>query len=151
VFGGLVFQPLSSGFLKTGKIKNVDLLYHYSSFLDKELYLEKPEIIAISKILPDPINAYLKEFINGVVDRINGKNIRTLEDVSAAFKEPADYYVIQLMGKRRPVVLQQSEVAAARERILKGYNVGSEYYLGDSIVPKDWLVESVRQEPRKTD
>ena len=73
------------------------------------------------------------------MDRINTTPIRTLEDVSDALKKPAEYYVIHLVGKGRPVVLEQAHVARARKRILRGYNVSMEAYLGDSIVPKDWL------------
>jgi len=145
VFGGLIFQPLSSGFLKANKIKDIDILYHYSLFLDNELYLEKPEIVVLSKILPDPMNAYLSSFANSIVHKINDRKIRTLEDVSAAFKEPADYYTIQLVGKGRPIVLEHKAVIEAKKRIFQRYGVLKEEYLGDAIVPEDWVKTSVKK------
>jgi S1-C subfamily serine protease len=140
--GGLLFQPLSFGFMNSRNTKNINLLYHYSLFLEKELYLDKPEVIVLSKILPDPINTYLNGFINSIVLKINNKKIKTLEDVSSAFKAPVDYYVIQLMGKERPVVLERQEVVKARQRILRRYHVLKEEYLGDVIVPVDFLRSS---------
>ena len=137
--GGLLFQPLSFGFMNSRNTKDINLLYHYSLFLENELYLDKPEVVVLSKILPDPINAYLNSFVNSIVYKINNKKIKTLEDVSTAFKAPVDYYVIQLMGKERPVVLERQEVTKARKRILRRYNVLKEEYLGDSIVPDDFL------------
>jgi S1-C subfamily serine protease len=145
VFGGLIFQPLSYNFLKASNIKDINLLYHCYYFVDNELYLKTPEIVVLSKILTDPINVYLSGFGNSIVQKINDKNIRTLKDVSDAFKEPADYYVIRLMGKHRPVVLERKAVEEARERIIRGYGVLKEEYLGDSIVPADWLDVSLKK------
>jgi S1-C subfamily serine protease len=138
VFGGLVFQPLSSGFLRASKIENIDILYHYSAFLNKELYLTQPEIVVFSKILPDPINANLNDLVHSMVEAINDKKIRTLEDVSKAFKTPVDYYVIKLAGRGRPIVLKREEVLEAHERILAGYGILKAEYLQGSIVPDSW-------------
>ncbi|MFC1856450.1 trypsin-like peptidase domain-containing protein [Thermodesulfobacteriota bacterium] len=139
LFGGLIFQPLSYEFLKSGKVKDVNILYHYSAFLDNEIYLDKPEIIVLSRILPDSMNTYLAGFGNSIVHTINDKKIRTLEDVTTAFKQPSDYYVIRFVGQGRPLVLERKAVTEARERILRGYGVLQEIYLKDSIVPEEWL------------
>jgi S1-C subfamily serine protease len=140
LFGGLVFQPLSKNFLKVANVNKSDILYEYISFIEDELYLDTPEIIVLSKILPDPINAYLKDFSGSIVEYINGKRIRTLGDVDDAFEEPVDFYFIKMKGKGRPIVLERKEVEKARERILRGYGVIFEKYLGDSIVPDDWKI-----------
>jgi S1-C subfamily serine protease len=145
VFGGLVFQPLSYDFLKSSNIKDINIIYHSDNFINNELYLKTPEIVVLSKILPDPVNVYLHGFVNSIVQKINDKDIRTLEDVSEAFKERADYYVIRLLGKHRPVVLERKEVEEARNRIIKGYGVLKEEYLGDSIVPAEWLDASLKK------
>jgi len=145
VFGGLIFQPLSYNFLKASNIKDINIIYHSYNFINDELYLKTPEIVVLSKILPDPINVYLRGFVNSIVQKINDKDIRTLEDVSEAFKEPADYYIIRLLGKDRPVVLERKGVEEARNRIIRGYGVLKEEYLGDSIVPADWLDASLKK------
>lgn len=141
-FGGLVFQPLSRAFIKTAKLDDIDILYHFSYYLNNELYIETPEIVVLSKVLPDPINVYLQSFVHSIIVEINGKKIRTLEDVSAAFKEPVEYHVIRLQGKDRPLVVEQKAVEEARDRILSRYGVRSEEYLGDSFVPADWSKQS---------
>ena len=137
-FGGLVFQPLSRAFIKETNLRDIDVLYRFTYYLDNELYLETPEIIVLSKILPDPINIYMHRFVNSIILEINGRKIRVLEDVSEAFKKPAEYYVIRLLGKGRPLVLERKAVEEARTRILRRYGVLSEEYLGDSFVPEDW-------------
>lgn len=138
LFGGLVFQPLSSSFYATLQNKSITLRYYYTQFLGKELYLKHPEVIVISKVLPDPINTYQSRFVNTIVEEINGFKIKTLEDVTEAFNKSSDFYVIRVVGDPQPLVLEAKAVAEARERILKRYRITQEEYLKDSIVPKDW-------------
>lgn len=138
LFAGLVFQPLSNPFIEANNVKNVDILYHYSYFLDKEIYLERPEVIILSRILPDPINTYIQNMTHSIIDTINDTKIRTLEDAAKAFQTPSDYYVIKLLGMGRPIVLERKAVQEARPRILQRYGVISEAYLKDSIVPENY-------------
>jgi S1-C subfamily serine protease len=139
IFGGLVFQPLSSSFYATLDNKSVTLRYYYTQFLGAELYLEHPEVVVISKVLPDPINAYQDRFIHTIIDTINGAKIRTLEDLAAAFDKPDSFFVIRVVGDPQPLVLEAKAVRAARQRILERYRITQERYLGDSIVPPDWV------------
>ncbi len=138
IFGGLVFQPLSSSFYAALTDRPVTLRYYFTQFLGAELYLQHPEVVVISKVLPDPINAYQDRFINTIIDTINGTKVRTLEDVVAAFDKPHDFYVIRVVGDPQPLVLEAKAVAAARQRILDRYNITRERYLEDGIVPPDW-------------
>jgi S1-C subfamily serine protease len=138
VFGGLVFQPLSSSFYSSLKEKSVILRYYYSEFLEKEIYVEHPEVIVISKILPDPVNSYLGRFENTIVDQVNEVKIRTLADLAKAFQKTEDFYVIHVVGDPQPLVLEAKAVEQARKRILQRYGVRQEAYLEGSIVPEQW-------------
>ena len=142
IYGGLVFQPLSSSLYASLGEKSDTLRYYYSQFLGKELYLKHPEVVVISKVLPDPINTYQGRFVHTIVDQINGTTIMTLEDVAAAFKTPADFFVIRVVGDPQPLVLEASAAAEAHRRILQRYKIDNDAYLGDSIVPEQWLAEN---------
>ncbi len=135
IFGGLLFQPLTSEYMEATNTHNVSLLYYYSQYIEGNLYKERPEIVVLSRLLPDPVNRYLSGFIPSIVDRINGRRIHTLEDVAAAFHRPVPFYVIRLIGNHEPIVLERAAVEAARKRILARYGIVEESYLGDSIVP----------------
>lgn len=141
-FGGLVFQPLSNSFYDSLSHRSVTLRYFYTQFLTNEIYMQHPEVIVISKILPDSVNSYLDPFVNAIVEQVNDTPIRTLDDLARSFDEPADFYVIRVIDNPQPLVLKASAVAEARERINKRYGVSQERYLQDCIVPSDWpLVE----------
>jgi hypothetical protein len=129
LFGGLLFQPLSRNLLGTYQFSDLRINHYYDNYITKEIYEEHPEIVVLSSILPDPINTYLGEFREGIVDEVNGKKIRTLKDLAAAFAEKSEFYVIKFIGAGRPLVLERTAVEAARERIKQRYNVLEEQNL----------------------
>jgi len=122
-FGGLIFQPVDQNFMSEHNPGNLRLRYLFNHFITDHVYRDHPELVALSGILPDPINSYASEFVYSVVERINDQPIRRLEDVAKAFAEPVDYYVIHLLGEGRPIVLERQEVEKARERIRQRYGV----------------------------
>ncbi len=134
LFGGLLFQPLSRNLLATYQFASDRVNYFYDRFITNEIYKEHPEVIVLSAILPDPLNTYLAEFQQGIVDEINDKKIRTLKDAAEAFAAKPDFYVIKFIGYGRPLVLERTATEAARERIKKRYNVLTEQNLVSSEV-----------------
>ena len=129
LFAGLLFQPLSRNFLGAYKNKDLDLNYYYAHYISDEIYLERPQIIVLSAILPDPVNTHIRAFVNSIVDEINGIKIKTMEDVAEVLDEPSDIYVIRMLGKGKPIVIEHEQVEASRQRIKDRYGVTTERYL----------------------
>ena len=134
LFAGLIFQPLSQNFMEAYQVDDLRLRYFYNFFVTDELYKAHPEVIVLSNILPDPVNAYLSDFRFQIVDEINNRKIRTLNDVAEAFAESGDYCTIKFLGNARPAVLERAAVEEARARIKSNYNVPLEENLADGIV-----------------
>lgn len=134
LFGGLVFQPLTKNFMDAYQVDDLRLRYYYDFFVTGEIFKEHPEVIVLSNILPDPVNAYLSDLRFQIVDQINNKKIRTLQDMADAFAQKSDYYVINFVGSSRPAVLERSAVEQARDRILTNYNVPKEQYIEGGLM-----------------
>ena len=133
LFAGLLFQPLSRDLIQAHGIEDLRVRFLADFFMADEIYRERPEIVVLTDILSDPINAYLAEFRNGVVDEINGTKIRTFADAAAALTKPADNYVIRFVGRGRPLVLERQAIAAARERIRSRYDIRAEQNLDERV------------------
>lgn len=129
VFGGLVFQPVDQNWMTEFQPDDLRLRYTFDFYIEDKIYKKRPEIIALSGILADPVNAYAAEFRNGILDEINGRKILKLADVAEEFAKPADYYVIKMAGSGRPIVLERKAVEQARQRILSRYGVTREQNL----------------------
>ncbi len=126
VFAGLVFQPLNSPLMEA-ITPNVRTRYFYTYFTTDELYLERPQPVVLTNVLPDEINSYFREFGGSMVDEINGVKITTLKDVPPALAKelPGDHVVIKLLGEGRPVVIEKNKIESAQKRILQKYNIPS--------------------------
>ena len=129
LFAGLLFQPLSRNLVNAYGFQNPRIDFYFNEYINKELYNERPEVIVLTTILADPLNTFLGEFREQIVDEINGKKIKTLADIAAAFAEQPEFYVVKFVGAGRPLVLERKAVEAARERIKTRYNVTSEQNL----------------------
>lgn len=131
VYGGLLFQPLTLDLVEAYQPSDIRLRHYFDYFVTEQLYLEHPEVIVLTNILPDPSNTYLAPYRASIVDEINGKKMRTLTDLAKAFSETPDRFVVRMIGDGPPLVLDPKEVEAARERIKTRYNVVSEQNLED--------------------
>ena len=129
LYGGLLFQPLSLDMMEAYRPTDLRLRHFFDFFVIEQIYLEHPEVIVLTNILPDPINTYLAPFRFSIVDEVNGAKIRTLEDLAKAFSETPERFVVKMIGDGPPLVLDPKQAEAARERIKSRYNVLSEQNL----------------------
>ncbi len=131
IFGGLVFQTLNRNLLTAHKMRTPEILHYYKDFINKDLFLERPEIVVLTRVLMDSINSGLKEMRFKIIDTVNGHKIRTLADMAEALKKKTEFHVIELVNGGRPIVIKQAGLKAAENRIKKKYQIGSMSYLGE--------------------
>jgi len=139
LYGGLLFQPLNLDMLEAYRSTDLRLRHFFEYFILEQIYLQHPDVIVLSNILPDPINTYLAPYRGAIVDEINGKKILTLDELAKAFAEAPERLVIRMIGDGPPLVLDRNKIEAARERIKTRYNVAKEQNLEErpaSGVPK---------------
>ena len=136
VYGGLLFQPLSLDLLEAYQPSDLRLRHFFDFYVIDQLYLEHPDVIVLTNILPDPINTYLSAYRGGIVEEVNGKKIRTLDDLAQAFAQPGDKLVINMIGDGPPLVLDPKQVEEARDRIKTRYNVVREENLQEQPIAK---------------
>ena len=115
VYGGLLFQPLNLELIDAYQPSDLRLRHFFDFFVLEQIYLEHPEVIVLTNILPDPINTYLGPYRGQIVDEVNGKKIRTLADLAKTFSEPSDRFVINLIGDG-PAARARSETSGSGPR-----------------------------------
>ena len=122
---------MSLDLLEAYRISELRGRHFFDFFVSEQIYLQHPEVIILTNILPEPINSYLMPYRSSIVDQINGKKIATLQDLANAFAQPADRYVVNMVGDGPPLVLDARQVEEARDRIKTRYNVFSEQNLDE--------------------
>jgi hypothetical protein len=122
--------------LEAYRTADLRVRHFFEYFVLDQLYVQHPDVIVLTNILPDPINTYLAPYRGGIVDEINGKKIRTLDELAKAFVDSPDRLVIRMIGDGPPLVLDRKQVEAARERIMTRYNVLKEQNLEEQPASK---------------
>jgi S1-C subfamily serine protease len=147
VYGGLLFQPLNLELIDAYQPADLRLRHFFDFFVLEQLYIDHPEVVVLTNILPDPINTYLGPYRYGIVDEVNGLKIRTLNDLAQAFASTPERFVIKMIGDGPPLVLDPAQVAAARERIKTRYNVLQEQNLEEQPLPSPANDQKVEATP----
>ncbi|MEM9281479.1 MAG: trypsin-like peptidase domain-containing protein [Verrucomicrobiota bacterium] len=135
LFAGLQFQPLDRSVMAAHSISNLRTRYHFNYFSQDEIYRERPQVIVLTEVLPDSSNTHLQPFVHQVVESINGKDIRFLQDVYDALNNEhfedgkEDFHIIRLLGEKRPLVLKRSKAEDAHKRIKAKYNVSLDHFI----------------------
>ena len=136
---GLVFQPLDRAVMAGHGIKNQVVNNYFRNFTTDEIYLERPEPVVFTKVLPDSINTFHKGYIHNIVDEVNGVKITCLKDLHEALTNPkddSDFTVIKLVEQGRPLVLDRKRIPEAHARVMKTYGLPSDHFLGEEKVPE---------------
>jgi len=132
VHAGLVFQPMDRNLMDAHQIRDATVSYVFDNFLTDKLYVERPEPVVLTNVLPDEVNTWLTPYAHSIVDEINGVKIKSLKDVETALaKKDQTFIEIRLLEKTRPLVLKRELAAAAHTRIMQTYNISADAYLGD--------------------
>lgn len=129
VYGGLVFVPLCRETLKTHgeewrREAPKPLLDEFFHRILVEPDLQLQERVVLLRRLDDPVNAEMAWYRNEVVERVNGRQITSLEVLVNAFeKHEGDYHLIEFAHARRFAVLDRRKAEAAHEGILERYGI----------------------------
>ena len=147
LFAGLQFQPLDRNLMGAHNIDDMQVRYNYLYFGSDEIYRERPEVVVLTKVLPDAANTHLQSYTEKVIDSINGVKILTLQDVYDALHGDhaedgrKDFHVSRAVGEGRPLVIERSKAQAAHQRIMAGYNVTSDHFIEPPLIVEEKLVD----------
>jgi len=137
--GGLVFQPLSRNLIFAHRLSGMEIRNFIGNYLQRHMFIEWPEVILLTSVLPDEINADVVAFSGTIVDTINGREIRSMSDLKEALVRPLEeddlpeFIEIRCLGTERPIILEGARLKDAQERIARQYKVSPEYYIEPAV------------------
>jgi S1-C subfamily serine protease len=125
VFGGLIFQSLDTNLFAASKFTDITVRRLYTDYVPKGLFEKHKDIVVLTRVESDPITSQLGSFSGLAVDKINGVEVTDLAQAHALLypKELPEYFVIELFGADRPIVIPAAKVAAANQRVMKNYGI----------------------------
>lgn len=136
VFGGLVFQELSQGYLEAwgadwAQKAPAELLFmwQYNNKMKKD---KSKKVIVLGKVLADSFNQGYQQLADAVVSSINGQPVESLDNVKEAFMKPetsasqsdaGGLATIKFAWESDMIILGYKGVAEAHSRMQKTYGL----------------------------
>lgn len=129
-YGGLLFQPLNLNVISAHKFPSVNILLEIDEFINRAGDSDKEDIVVLTKVLPDEVNARFSDYGRAVVTKVNGVELKGLSHLYELLypKEgmPADDFVVmELADAPRPLVFERKAMEDANKRISAKYKVTS--------------------------
>lgn len=130
-FGGLVFQPLHLNVIQAHSLPSRLYMSEMDDYIRRGGSQGKEDIVVLTTILPDEVNARFNNPGRRIVTRVNGEEVRGLAHLHSLLypaegaERPA-YTVIELADAPRPLVIDNAVIDAANARIRASYNVPAE-------------------------
>ncbi len=128
IYGGLVFVNLTTNLLSRwgsswharAPSQLVEYLRH------NETVEEIDEVVLLLRVLPADVNVGYHGWRNWVVEQVNNKPIRNLNELIEAVEQSPDDYVSFSSQRGRKIVLDRKKVDAEGANILKRYKINSD-------------------------
>ncbi|MBL9116224.1 MAG: trypsin-like peptidase domain-containing protein [Verrucomicrobiaceae bacterium] len=136
MYAGLLFQPLDRNLMDAHRITDRTVVHVFDNYLNSKFYVDIPEPVVLTTILPDEATTYLQSTFPGLVEEINGVKIKRLADVAEALKKDGDkpgFIVVKLLDKGRPIILKRSLADEAHPRIMQNYNIQEAAFIGQEL------------------
>ncbi len=126
-FGGLVFQPLHLNVIAAHSLNSTDFTVEMDSFLRREAATGKADIVVVTRVLKDEVNARYTDYGRRIVTKVNGEEVMGLSHLhSLLYPQEGTrppYTVIEFAGAARPMVIDNAVIDGANERINATYGV----------------------------
>jgi S1-C subfamily serine protease len=125
VFAGLVFQPLDTNLFATAKFEDINVRRLYADYVPKGVFQKRPDVVILTRIESDPLTTMMDGVQGLAVDKINGVEVRDLKHAYELLQPstPPEFFVIELFGADRPLVVPANQIEAANKRVQLNYDI----------------------------
>lgn len=139
IVGGLIFQPLTVPFLRSwGDDWKRRAPFRLAYYRNDDPKPERPGLVIVTGILPDPVNLGYQDLRLVVVDECNGMKISSLRDIEKAVEQSKDGFHRFRFTKGDAIqraVLDAQEAKASSARILPRYGILKDRYIAEPSAP----------------
>jgi hypothetical protein len=91
----------------------------FTQYVAEGIFREREDLVVLTRVESDPVTSQLGGFAGFAVEKINGTAVRSLRHAYELLypANPPEFFVIELVGADRPVVIPAATVAAANKRV----------------------------------
>ena len=130
VVGGLIFQELSRQYLKEWGLnwqREAPQRFVYMDHFQSELFPDRNRrVVILSQVLPANSTIGYDDLAYLTVTKVNGKEIKSLEDLAEAVKHPMEGFIkIETEEDPKQIELDASQVTSEAHELQENYGISS--------------------------
>jgi hypothetical protein len=134
VFGGLILQELSVGYLKTWgkdwtKKANKRMLYYYNTMKQIMAESDVNRIVFMNRVLPVQVNHGYQHYKDLILDRVNGIRIKDLGHLKRLLDSTTEEYIRLDFVGGATFIFQKRMVLDSERSLLRKYNIKAPYFI----------------------
>lgn len=125
ISGGLVFQPAQRNTIQAHSVSTPALAKAIEECMYGINQEGKEDIVFITQVLTDDANLRLDDVLYECVEKVNGTPVRGLSHLHELLNpaEKPEFFVIEITGGKRPIVLDAKTLDAVNERVARQYDI----------------------------
>ncbi|WP_455208226.1 S1C family serine protease [Kaarinaea lacus] len=131
VFAGLLFQPLSQGYLKAHHRTNFTLVPYipgytlegYKKLVPDLVKTNRPQTILLGRVLPDAVNLGYKNMEGSVIHAVNDTPVKDLTHLTQLIENADGKYLKLETDFGNVIVLDLAKARARNHQILQKYQI----------------------------
>jgi S1-C subfamily serine protease len=131
VFAGLVFQPLSNGYLTAHHNAQYFMLSYipeytlegYRKLIPDRIKTEREQVVVLSRVLPDAINQGYKNMEHSVVHSVNGTMVKDMKHLIKLIEGVHEPYLKIITDFGNVITMDLKKARKRDDTILKKYQV----------------------------
>jgi len=130
VLGGMIFEELSRQYLRewgANWLKDAPQRLVYKDRFQSELYPEgNRRVVVLTQVLPANTTIGYDEVAYLTVQKVNGKEVKSLAELAAAVKQPVDGFItIETEEDPKQIALDAKQVEAEADALKQNYGLPS--------------------------
>ncbi len=119
IFGGLVFSPLTKNILNERESVPADLMEKLTIWSS----MDRKEAVVIIQVLPAEVNRDYRGVAGWIVDRVNGKSIRSFDELYRIVESSSVPDIIFSNDQGSKIEIDRQMAFATHNKILKTYSI----------------------------
>ncbi|MBN2160030.1 MAG: hypothetical protein JW807_11595 [Spirochaetes bacterium] len=130
IFGGLLFQELTAGYLESfgrewRKKADKRLLYYYDAVKQFSAAGAVDGFVVLNRVLPDPVNRGYQYYNNLILKSANGVQVKDLMHLKKIVQGAASRFIVFEFVGETTVVIDRNAARSGEGELLKTYNISS--------------------------
>ncbi len=130
LFGGLVFQELTMGYLESfgrdwKQKADKRLLFYYDTVKTRSAHGPGDRVVVLSRVLPAPVNKGYQYQKDIILQKVNGMRIKNLNELKLSIDRSKDRFVVLEFAGETTIVLDRESAFRNNKVLLKTYNISS--------------------------